>query len=228
MLSGLSFAATIAAAPAHAQLAASIGVESDYRFRGISLTDRRPAATVQIAYDDPSGIYANVSGIGALGRDGPRFVGVLGNVGYARRIGPKLYVDGGIVRSEYEAPYRRRRSRHYTEAYVGLGYDRFIARLSYSPDYFHPDAETLYGEVEAAIQPAPEWRLNAHVGTLVYLRSPYYLRHTTYYDWRVGASRQLGNVEVHAALSGGGPGKDYYGGYPRSRTALTAGASWSF
>lgn len=228
MLSGLSLATAILPAPAHAQLAASIGVESDYRFRGVSLTGRRPAATLQIAYDDPSGIYANAVGIGAIGRDEPRFVGVLANVGYARRIGPELYLDGGVVRSEYRASYGDRRSRNYTEAYVGLGFDRFTARLSYSPDYFHPDADTLYGEVEAALQPAPEWRLNAHAGALVYLRSPYYVRHSAYYDWRVGASRRLGNFEVHAALSGGGPGKDYYGEYPRSRTALTAGASWSF
>lgn len=215
-------------APAQAQLGANIGIESDYRFRGVSLTDRRPAATLQLAYDHPSGVYLNVSGIGALGRDNPRFVGVQGNVGYARRIGRALYIDSGLVRSEYEAPVGRSRSRHYTEAYVGLGTEHFSARVAYSPDYFHPDAETLYGEVEAAFQPGPEWRLNAHVGALVYLQSPYYLDHSAYYDWRVGASRQLNSFEVHAALSGGGPGEDYYGRRPRGRTALTVGASWSF
>jgi hypothetical protein len=48
------------------------------------------------------------------------------------------------------------------------------------------------------------------------------------YDWRVGISRQIGNLDLHAAASGGGPGKDYYAGSAHGGIALTAGASWSF
>ena len=56
----------------------------------------------------------------------------------------------------------------------------------------------------------------------------YRWRDEFYYDWRLAVVRQLGNVEVHAALSGGGPGKQFYYGERHSRTRLTAGASWSF
>src|SRR5687768_2258453 len=74
--------------PAAAQLAASIAIETDYRFRAHLLSDGRPAATVQLAYDHASGLYLNVAAIGALGDDGPRFVGAQGNIGYAARLAP--------------------------------------------------------------------------------------------------------------------------------------------
>jgi len=44
----------------------------------------------------------------------------------------------------------------------------------------------------------------------------------------VGLAQQFGSVELHAALNGGGPGRDYYARRPDTKTALTAGASWFF
>ncbi len=88
---------------------------------------------------------------------------------------------------------------------------------------------TLYGEVEGTIQPTRSMRLNAHIGALTYLGQPAdYMRRASEYDWRLSATRQIGDVEVHAALSGGGPGADYYAGAYRDRTALVLGASWTF
>ena len=48
------------------------------------------------------------------------------------------------------------------------------------------------------------------------------------YDWRFTASRQFGAFDLHAALSGGGPGDDYYDQRSHARTALVVGAGWSF
>ena len=39
--------------PANAQLAATAGIDSDYRFRGYSLSDDHPVASAQLSYDDP-------------------------------------------------------------------------------------------------------------------------------------------------------------------------------
>ena len=111
-----------------------------------------------------------------------------------------------------------------------LAADRIATRLYFSPDYFHPGVATLYGEVEAALQPSPKWRISAHVGALAYLSAPdaYRVSRVTRYDWRLGVARQLGSFELHAALSGGGPGKEYYSGSTHSKTAVTGGMSWSF
>ena len=203
-------------------------MESDYRFRGYSLSDKRPAAIAQLGYDHPSGIYANIAAIAALGHDTEfYFVGAQGNVGYVKRLNPRLYLDGGISHSQYDPIAPNRSKWSYTELYLGLGTDHVTGRVSYSPHYFVSDTSTIYAEAEAAFEPGENWRVNAHGGILFYLRSPEYIPHDSYYDWRLGVSRAFGHFDIHAALSGGGPGKDYYGSKPRDRTALTVGASWS-
>jgi uncharacterized protein (TIGR02001 family) len=218
------------AAPASAQVSGSIDVESDYRLRGYSLSAGQPVATAQIGYDDASGVYLNLSATGEIGRDDPLFLGVQGNIGYVRRLNQKLSIDGGVARSQYRSPDRDSRSHNYTEVYLGLAADPFSARIYYSPDYYRSDVSTLYGEVETTFRPAKHWRLNGHLGSLIYLSAParYIPGRTTRYDWRVGVSRELGSFDLHAALSGGGPGKEYYSGGLHSKVALTAGASWSF
>jgi uncharacterized protein (TIGR02001 family) len=221
---------SLVATPAFAQVSGSVDIESDYRLRGYSLSAGQPVATAQIGYDDDSGVYLNLSATGEIGHDDPLFLGVQGNIGYVRRLNQKLSIDGGVTRSQYRSPDRNSRSHNYTEVYLGLASDPFSARIYYSPDYFRPDVSTLYGEVEATFRPAKHWRLNGHLGSLIYLSTParYIPGREARYDWRVGVSRELGSFDLHAALSGGGPGKEYYSGELHSKIALTAGASWSF
>src|SRR5215470_11326006 len=45
---------------AHAQISASVAAVSDYRFRGISQSDRKPALQGSVAYDHPSGLFAGL------------------------------------------------------------------------------------------------------------------------------------------------------------------------
>lgn len=215
---------------AHAQVAGSIDIESDYRLRGYSLSAGQPTATAQISYDDDSGLYLNLSATGELARDDVRFLGVQGNIGYVRRLNSTLSIDGGVTRTQYRPSYAGGRSQHYTEIYLGITADPITARIYFSPDYYRPDIQTVYGEIEGVIRPGKNWRLTAHVGGLTYLAAPtgYFFSAKAHYDWRLGLSRQFGNFDVHAALSGGGPGQQYYYGRLRNRTALTAGASWSF
>ena len=218
-----------AASPARGQVALSLAVESDYRFRGYSLSEGRPTAALTAAYDDPSGLYLNGSVIGVYRDDDADLLGYQANAGYARRLSPTVSIDGGVVHLRYRYPYYGRTvSRHYTEAYVGAHVRDFTARVYYSPHYFGEGISTAYGELQAAFQPSPNWRLSAHAGVLVYLTRPAYFDRPTSYDWRLSASRQLGRAEVHAAVSGGGPGREYYDREYHDRTALTFGASLNF
>ena len=217
------------ASPAQGQVALSLAAESDYRFRGYSLSGGRPTASVSLAYDHPSGIYLNGSLIGVHRRDDEDLLGYQANAGYARRITPSISLDAGVIHSRYRFPYYGTTdSRGYTEAYVGAHVRDFAARVYYSPRYFYEGVSTGYGEVQAAYQPAPNWRLSAHAGLLVYLTSPAYSDRRARHDWRLSASRQFGRVEVHAAVSGGGPGRDYYDGEFHDRTAITFGGSLNF
>ena len=212
------------ASPARAQLSGSVDVESDYRYRGYSLSAAQPSATVRVGYDDESGAYANLSATLAID-DNLRFVGVQGGVGYARRVGRKLTVDGGVLRTQYRATYSGGRLREYTEIYGGFSLDPVSVRLSWSPDY-RPGHDAVYGEIEASFVPARSWRIDLHLGALDEFGGGSVTKMR--YDWRIGAARRLGVFELHAALSGGGPGRDYYAGRLHNRTALTLGASWSF
>jgi uncharacterized protein (TIGR02001 family) len=216
-------------APAVAQFAGSASIDSDYRIRGYSVSSGKPAVSLDLSYDLPSGIYANASAIGGLRHGGdPVLFGTIGDLGYARRIGTKLSIDAGVSRTEYFRRGDRQNEAGYTEIYAGIGERGLSARVYYSFDYFNYSASTLYGELNGGFSPAKNWRLSAHGGVLGYLTAPSYVTRAAQYDWSLAASRQIGAISLHATLSGGGPGRDYYDGQSRDRTALTGGLSWVF
>lgn len=218
----------LGSSPAEAQIAASVTVSSDVRFRGRSLTDGDPAVTGDLAYDDPSGIYVAANATAAFSGTGTELVNVQENFGFAHRLGSGPTVDLGVVRSDYTEAYGGRGKAHYTEVYAGLRTNRLAAYLRYSPDYFRPGVVTLYGEIEAVIEPAQHWRLNAHAGALVQLAGARPAGDSRVgYDWKIGLAPEAGAFEFQLALSGGGPDPDYRGGRPRNRTAVTASLTWN-
>lgn len=182
-------------------MAVEVGLQSDYRYRGFSLTDNHPVATVAVNYDDPSGLYLGGNLAGTFDDGEPELVAVQGTVGYAARVSPDLSIDGGLSRTEYGS-YAPGDGVGYTELYLGLASRNVTARVRYSPDYYRSDWETLYVELDGGLEVAPDWFLSAHAGQLTYLGdvSPYLARHS--YDWRLGGSRKLGKWGVHGELSG--------------------------
>ena len=217
----------MSAEPAGAQLAGSVGLDSDYRLRGYSLTNHHPALSGQLSYDDPSGGYASLSGLTEIGHD-TRFLGVIANAGYAKRISRHVTLDAGVLRSQIRAAVPGAAGFKYTEVYAGAYVGPVTGRIYYSPDYRTRSQSTLYGELEAGFEPVPKWRLSGHVGLLTYLNSSIlYRAGDSDRDWRVSVSRQLGRLELHAALSKGGP--DIYYGYRLHRkAALVVGGSVNF
>src|SRR6478609_1275319 len=53
------------AVPATAQVAVEAALQTDYRVRGYSINDEKPAASLSVSYDDPSGTYVGGSLIGS-------------------------------------------------------------------------------------------------------------------------------------------------------------------
>lgn len=225
-LAGL-LSCAVFASPCAAQVAGSVGIDSDYRLRGYSLTDDHPALTGQLTYDDPSGLYVSVSGLTELSSD-TKFLGVIGNIGYARRINPHLTLDGGLLRSQIGASVQGSPGFKYTEVYAGAYVGPVSGRIYYSPDYRVGGLSTIYAELEAGFEPLPDWRLSGHLGLLTYLSSAYFYRSgDTHSDVRISLGRQFGRIEVHAAVSRGGP-DTYYGNRIHRGTAVTLGSSLSF
>jgi uncharacterized protein (TIGR02001 family) len=203
-------------------------VDSEYRLRGHATSARDPVATINLNYDDHSGVYAGGLLVVTLTGSELEPVAVLANLGYARRVTPGLALDIGLLRTELRSPTTPHRRAHYTELYLGLAQRTFSARVFLSPDYLGPDNVTGYGEINAVVPLTGGLRLKGHVGSLTFLSRPPPNVSRTHYDWRIGLSQQVGRFDLSVAGVGGGPGRDYYGGRLRSRTRLVAGAAWLF
>ena len=107
--------------------------------------------------------------------------------------------------------------------------NNLASHVYFSPDYFGSGIRTLYAEVEATFRAPGKLRLNAHAGRLTYLgRTARWAGNGDQYDWRITASRRFGVLDLHLALSGGGPGRDYYEHDSHSKTVLTGGVGWTF
>lgn len=156
-------AALACVAPACAQVAGSATLLSDYRFRGISLSDDRPAAQFALDYDQPaSGWYAG--GMMSTARiDERNVVQLLADAGYARRLGNGDWSwDAGLRYARFTGPEHYA----YAEAYAGLSYRQLTGRIHYAPDYFGFGDSAWYVELDGSHALTPRWYLFAHVGWL--------------------------------------------------------------
>ncbi len=182
-----------------------------------------PVATIDVSYDNPSGLYAAASASAlASAHDGIKPLGLQLNAGYAKRVSG-VTLDFGAIHSIYSNYSSHGSANSYTEIYAGAAYKFLSSRIAFSPHYFEGAARTLYGEVDANFSPARKVHLTSHAGVLVPLS---YGDRTAQYDWRFGLSRDVGRASLHVIGSGAGPGRDYYGGVSHSRNALILGVSW--
>lgn len=224
----IALLACCSAAPAAAEIGATASVFSDARFRGYSLSGGQPVAILDFAYDDPSGFYgdAAVTGVLRKGAD-PSLLGGQLTAGYARRLKSGTTVDFGVTHSSYLNYSTKQRGSSYTEVYGGIARGAISSRIFLSPHYFGSGNWSAYGEVNARISPARKWSLNGHFGLLLPLRTPNSEAYGSQVDWRIGVSRQIGRLSLHAAWSDGAPGRDFYYGRYHSRSAVVVGATWA-
>jgi uncharacterized protein (TIGR02001 family) len=212
------------AGPAHAQLSASAGLQSDYRYRGISLSSGLLAATVDVAYDHASGVYAGASAIGAVVDGRARSLGFIEYLGYATPRRHGLSWDVGVNNQDLAYYADKRYALKYTEVYVGAVGDNLSAHLHYSSNYLRPGYGALYAEVDGSLKPAENWRLFAHLGSNIPVGDTVGRR--ARYDARAGVARQFGRFEVQASVTATTP--DPPSLTPHHRTALVVGANWFF
>lgn len=196
--------------------------------RGYSLSGGRPVVSLDLSYDDASGIYVAASGSSvATAHDGVQALGLQETIGYARRL-KSATLDLGVVNSGYTRHWSGGRSTHYVEGYFGIVTKDWSSHLFYSPDYYRTGAATLYGEIDGVIRLRTPWRLNGHIGKLWRLDGAPPSGPRSHTDWRVGVSTRIAGVELQIAQTGGGPQSDYYQGRSRGRTASVFMISTAF
>jgi len=219
----LSLVVFSAAAPASAELGTTASVFSDERFRGFSLSEGRPVAILDLDYDDPSGFYLDGSGSLVFRRAAePAPLGLQLAGGYAKRLRSGTTIDFGVTHSSYSHYSNGRRGDSYTEVYAGIARGFLSSRIFVSPHYFASGRWTAYGEVNANFTPAPRWNLDAHLGMLTVIRSPSSEPYRSNLDWRLGISRELGRVSLHAAVTGHGRSAQPFGSTLRESPARNA------
>jgi uncharacterized protein (TIGR02001 family) len=163
---GLCIAFLLVAAPADAQWTGAAGVVSDYRHRGVSFSDRRPAAQVSVAWDHASGLF--VGGQATTVRLGSSALGT--NVeflyygGYARDAGPFTW-EVGMLRYDYSGPTRLQ-GYGYTEVFVGASRGGFSARVFRSNRHYEQAGGSWYLQAIYAGAITDDIQYFAHAGTL--------------------------------------------------------------
>lgn len=223
---GLGLTAVAEARAGEGQLGGALSVDSDYRLRGVSLTDNRPALALSLAYDHGSGAYAGAAVVAHDFADGGgRLLGHMEYVGYAVQGRGGYAWDVGLSNQDF-VPYGPQRFHlRYSEAYVGVSKGDLSARVYYSPNYLPSWGTTTYLDLNGVLRPADNWRLSGHAGALVPTGGGGGSVRTRY-DLRLGVARDFKAGEIRANLSTAFP-------TPRalsSRTglALVVGASVFF
>ncbi len=198
----------LAGSASRAQLTGSIGADSDYRFRGVSLSDSRPTVRASVDWDGTSGWYAGATAsTPAFARD-ERYRWLLGYFGYVRRTPSGIDWEAGATGSW---PFDDARHTD-AEAYAGLLGERWSLRLYYAPDYFGQRVQTVYTEFNAAVPIRPQLRLLGHVGVLASIGGQRDSGERVWRtDVRLGVGVALDPIDLQLAWAGasrGGPATD--------------------
>ncbi len=219
----------IAPPRARAQVTASATATTNYLYRGISLSDGHPALALVLAYDDQSGFYAGGSLIGDTSRrSGAQLLGYQEYLGYAARLSPVANLDIGVSDLDYRSYYYGHpegRERN-TETYAGISWGSWNYYIHYSPDYFHPGARALYGEVNGAVPLPRPLRLIGHVGVLTPLGGGGDGKER--YDIRLGIAAALRHGEAQLAWSTARPAPSYLDAASDGHGVLALSLTWVF
>jgi len=220
----------LAAAPAQAQLGLSASLGSDFRYRGFSLSDGKPALSVTANYDHPAGGYLNAAAIVADTADkGVQALGYQAYAGWAWRLDPDTSWDLGVTHSDLTDYLRPRYRARYSEAYAGFSWRGASAHLYYSPDYLGEGGDTLYGSLDGSLVPRTDWRLFGHLGVLAPVRTNANSDfRDPQIDLRAGVARRIAAWELQLAVTGVGPNANYPAGHAQSHEALVVSVSRAF
>lgn len=225
----------LCAADACAQVSGRVAAVSDYRYRGISLSDNRPAAQASIAYDGIDGWYAGAFASTLRLRLQPQAdpgAQLVTYLGYGHRLRGNLRWEIG---AEYAA-FVGHSDYDYPEVYVGLVADHFSSRLYYAPRYFGADSAVVYAELNGDHALSERVRLLGHVG---WLRRhgdddvPFAHRLERHrFDARVGLGTTRAGLDLELAWVASDGGGGTYAPYPVGSRAdhntwlLSVSRSW--
>ncbi|MFO7189605.1 MAG: TorF family putative porin [Pseudomonadota bacterium] len=202
---------------------------SDYRFRGISQTDRDPGIQGGFDYEHASGFYignwnASVTTDlfnGGAGLEMDLYAGYRGEVeGFSYDIGVLQYYYPGAKVAGTNTRYDT------TELYIGAGYGPISAKIWYgvSDKWFaSKDAKgSIYYELNGEFPLSDKLSLVAHVGYQDVKDTP----DADYFDYKLGLTYDLQGWALSAAVIGTDADDDVYGNLGDTTVVLSVGKSF--
>ncbi|GAA5066905.1 TorF family putative porin [Lysobacter panacisoli] len=184
-------------ASAHAGVAGSVSLTSDYIFRGISQNNQEPALQAGVEYAADSGFYvgtwgSNVSWLSDTpvpDNDISNSVELDFYGGYRGKFNDTFGYDVGALYYWYPGDYPSGFNSPDTgEIYVGITAGVFAAKYSYAvTDLFGYADSDGSGYLDAAVnwEFVPTWTLNAHAGKQWIENNEDF----EYLDWKVGVTK---------------------------------------
>jgi uncharacterized protein (TIGR02001 family) len=153
---------------AQAQVSANVSLATSNVFRGESTSGDDPAASLEVSYDHPSGLFVGASVAAAFGEHDPHFNGSTQYAGYALRRG-ETSLEIGVIHRDYDSSslFDDAYSPHYFEGFVGVTRRSVRLRLYVSPDYLRDGRTTYYGELNGRLLKLGKWSINGHSGLSV-------------------------------------------------------------
>lgn len=213
--------------PARAQFSASVAADSDYRFRGVSLSASKPTARLSANIDAASGWYVGASAAQAEVSQGEPYAQLVGYGGYATPMVAGRGFEFGASYSHFVS----NRQYDFGEAYAGLLWERWSLRLNYSPDYFGRHVRTAYLDASGHLPLNDMARLFGHVGLLAPLAgggSGGTGSTGARADLRVGMGWALRDVDLQIAWTVASRGGPFPALHDQRRSAWLFSASYSF
>ncbi len=232
-------AAEPAAAPA-SPLAFNLGVVTDYRFRGISQSRRKPAVQGGVDYTADSGLYLGFwfSSIKILkdlpGGDGPVELDFYG--GYKGKFNDAVSYDVGLLRYQYPSE-NFTPTVNTTELYGAVSFGPATVKYSHSlqkQTFGVPDSRgSGYLEAAATFDLGNGFSLTPHVGRQYFKSHSVNNSVASYTDASVTLAKDLGNgLALTAAVVGTNADKGFYSspvnGRKLGETSLVLGAKYTF
>jgi uncharacterized protein (TIGR02001 family) len=223
--SAIAALALLAATASHAQLGAAIGVDSDYRYRGVSLSNSQPSGRISVTYDEPGRWYAGASAIRAsVGTTNERDVQLLGYAGWTAPLDAGRHLEFGFDASHFAGTS----GYDFVEGYAGLLGERWSTRLYFAPNYYGQHVQVVYAEFDAQVALHTRGRLFAHVGALLPLAGAHGDAGKVRGDVAVGVGATFGEWDLRLAWVAASSGGPYPAVYTGRRATAVAGISLSF
>ena len=213
---GAVLAQAVASAPEVSPhtLTGNFSLVSDYRFRGISQTDRDPAIQGGFDYSHSSGFYIGNwnSSVTTDLYDGGAGLEMDLYTGFKPTYGDFTF-DIGVLQYYYPGAKIEGTNQRYdtTEAYAGVAYGPVSFKTWYgiSHDWFGSDDAkgSLYYELNGAFPLMDKLSLIAHAGYQDVKDTP----DADYFDYRLGVTYDLKGWLLGAAVAGTDADDDVYG-----------------